>query len=178
MGKSHLMIGGTVAATHARGVLFVHSAPRALCPHVEWAAGSALDRAVNFGWADQPALEGAQRTEYYWEGSADAGARLASALRGWEDLRYEVTQDPAPGIDGARWMHTPELGVFHAQADAHGNLVVPEDRIRAAMVSAGSDAFELHRELRLVLGQAWDDELEPFRHASDDNPVIWLHKVG
>ncbi|MGO1851231.1 DUF3145 family protein, partial [Microbacterium sp.] len=24
----------------------------------------------------------------------------------------------------------------------------------------------------------WDDELEPFRHASDDAAVVWLHKVG
>jgi Ni,Fe-hydrogenase III component G len=57
-------------------------------------------------------------------------------------------------------------------------VVVAEDRIRSAMETAGSDAFELHRELRVVLGQAWDDELEPFRQASGENPVIWLHKVG
>ncbi|RAE94112.1 DUF3145 domain-containing protein, partial [Burkholderia multivorans] len=25
-----------------QGVLFVHSAPRALCPHIEWAAGGAI----------------------------------------------------------------------------------------------------------------------------------------
>ena len=57
-------------------------------------------------------------------------------------------------------------------------MVIPEDRIRGALELAGSDAFELHRELRLALGQAWDDELEPFRSASEDSPVIWLHKVG
>ena len=59
-----------------------------------------------------------------------------------------------------------------------GNVVIPEDRIRAAMETAGSDAFELHRELRIALGQAWDDELEAFRHATEDSPVVWLHKVG
>jgi hypothetical protein len=75
-------------------------------------------------------------------------------------------------------MHTPELGIFYAQTDTAGNMVVPEDRIRAAMESAGSDAFELHRELRIALGQSWDDELEAFRHASEDSPVVWLHKVG
>ncbi|MDN5888086.1 MAG: DUF3145 domain-containing protein, partial [Micrococcaceae bacterium] len=26
-----------------RGVLFVHSAPTALCPHIEWAIGSVVD---------------------------------------------------------------------------------------------------------------------------------------
>jgi len=167
-----------VTAPHARGVLLVHSAPRALCPHVEWAAGRALDRAVNFRWAPQPVMKGAQRTEFFWEGPQGTGAALASALRGWEHLRYEVTEDPTPGGDGGRWMHTPDLGIFFAQTDTAGNVVIPEDRLRYAMEIAGSNALELHRELRLALGQAWDDELEAFRHASSDSQVVWLHKVG
>lgn len=170
----------TVARTAhaARGVLFVHSSPRALCPHVEWAAGRALGVPVNFDWQEQPVLRGALRAEFYWEGDAGSGARMASALRGWEQLRFEVSEDATPGSDGARWMHTPELGVFFAQTDSAGNTVVPEDRIRYAMEMGGHDARELHRELRLALGQAWDDELEPFRHASDFAPVVWLHQVG
>jgi hypothetical protein len=167
-----------VTAPNARGVLFVHSAPRALCPHIEWAAGRALDRAVNFTWAEQPVLKGVQRTEFYWEGSQGTGAKIASALRGWEHLRFEVTEDPSAGSDGGRWMHTPDLGIYYAQTDAAGNVVIPEDRLRYAMDLAGSNALELHRELRLALGQAWDDELEAFRHASGDSQVVWLHKVG
>ena len=167
-----------MTAPTARGVLFVHSAPRALCPHIEWAAGRALDGGVNFRWDDQPVLKGAQRTEYYWEGPQGTGAALASALRGWEHLRYEVTEDASPGSDGGRWMHTPDLGIFFAQTDSVGNMVIPEDRLRSAMELAGSNSLELHRELRLALGQAWDDELEVFRHASADNQVVWLHKVG
>ncbi len=159
-------------------MVFIHSAPSALRPHVEWAVGRALGRAVNFEWREQPVLRGAHRTEYYWEGARGTGAALASALRGWEHLRYEVTEDAGLGTDGGRWMHTPDLGIFFAQTDTVGNVVIPEDRIRSAMESAGSDAFELHRELRLALGQAWDDELESFRHASEDSPVVWLHKVG
>jgi hypothetical protein len=159
-------------------VLFVHSSPGALCPHIEWAAGRALGRAVNFTWEAQPVLRGANRTEYYWEGPQGTGAAIASALRGWEHLRYEVTEDPGPGSDGARWMHTPDLGIFFSQTDSAGNTVIPEDRVRYAMEVAGADARELHRELRLALGQAWDDELEPFRHASDVTPVVWLHNVG
>jgi hypothetical protein len=168
----------TRPAPVARGVLYVHSAPKALCPHVEWAAGSALGEGVNFTWTEQPVLRGTQRTEFYWEGAQGTGARLASALRGWEHLRFEVTEDPTPGSDGARWMHTPDLGVFFAQTDTAGNTVIAEDRIRYAMEIAGTNAIDLHRELRLALGQAWDDELEPFRHASDFAPVVWLHKVG
>ena len=167
-----------MTASHARGVLFVHSSPRALCPHIEWAAGRALERAVNFSWAEQPVLRGAQRTEFYWEGPAGTGAKIASALRGWEHLRYEVTEDASPGSDGGRWMHTPDLGIYFAQTDSAGNVVIPEDRLRYAMEIAGSNALELHRELRLALGQAWDDELEAFRHAGESSQVVWLHKVG
>ena len=117
----------TNTAALSRGVIYVHSSPRALCPHVEWAAGRALGRAVNFDWRDQPVLKGASRTEFYWEGERGTGAALASALRGWEHLRYEVTEDAGLGTDGGRWMHTPDLGILFAQTDTAGNIVIPED---------------------------------------------------
>ncbi|AAT88764.1 hypothetical protein ATY41_05140 [Leifsonia xyli subsp. xyli] len=167
-----------MTARASRGILYVHSSPSALCPHIEWAVGRSLGRAVNFTWEQQPVLKGSQRTEFFWDGPSGTGALLATALRGWEHLRYEVTEDAGLGADGGRWMHTPDLGVFFAQTDTAGNTVVPEDRVRSAMEIAGSNPLELHRELRLALGQAWDDELEPFRHAHDDTSVIWLHKVG
>lgn len=167
-----------MVASVARGVMYIHSAPRALCPHIEWAAGRAIGHAVNFAWIEQPVLRGAQRTEFSWEGRPGSGAALASALRGWEHLRFEVTEDPSQGNDGGRWMHTPDLGIFYAQTDNAGNMVIPENRIREAMTLAGTNALELHRELRLVLGQAWDEELEPFRYGGDFQPVVWLHSVG
>ncbi|GAA4155837.1 DUF3145 domain-containing protein [Gryllotalpicola daejeonensis] len=162
----------------ARGVLFVHSSPRALCPHLEWAAGRVLGRAVNFDWAPQPVQRGSMRAEFYWEGDTGTAAALASAFRGWDEVRYEITQDPTASSDGARYLHTPSLGIHYAQTDTAGNIVIPEDRMRYAMELAGSDVLALHRELHAALGQAWDDELEAFRHASDDNPVIWLHSFA
>ena len=166
------------ASKNACGVLYVHSAPRALCPHIEWAAGRAIGRPVSFDWSEQPALTNAQRAEFAWEGDRGSAARIASALRGWEHLRFEVTEDAGLGTDGGRWMHAPDLGIFYAQTDVAGNMVVPEDRVRYAMEVAGSNALELHRELRLALGQAWDDELEAFRHAGDGSRVTWLHRAG
>lgn len=160
------------------GVLFVHSAPRALIPHIEWAVGSALGRPAQLDWVDQPVLPGSLRTEFTWHGEAGTGASLASILRGWEHLRYEVTEEASPGVDGMRFLHTPDLGVFAAPMDAAGNMVVGEDRIRYAIEVAAGDAEEIARELRLALGEAWDDELEPFRHAGDRERVLWLHRVG
>jgi Protein of unknown function (DUF3145) len=36
----------------------------------------------------------------------------------------------------------------------------------------------LEDELSLLLGEPWDAELEPFRHASAGAPVRWLHATG
>jgi len=166
-----------MAGAITRGVLFVHSAPRALCPHVEWAAGGVLGARVAMDWTEQPAAPGMFRAELSWQGVQGTGARLTSALRGWAHLRYEVTEEPSHGADGARWSHTPDLGIFHAVTDVHGNVLVPEDRVRAALEHVG-DPARLRRELELALGQAWDDELEPFRYAGAGAPVRWLHRVG
>ena len=75
-------------------------------------------------------------------------------------------------------MHTPDLGIHFAQTDTAGNVVIGEDRVRYAMEIAAGNAIELQRELDVALGSAWDEELEPFRHAGDDVRVVWLHKVG
>lgn len=129
-------------------------------------------------WIPQPVTPAMFRGEFSWQAEVGVGAKLASSLRGWNHLRYEVTEEPARGTDGGRWMHTPELGIFHAVTDVHGNVMVPEDRIRAAMAAGAGDPAVLRQELDLALGQAWDDELEPFRYAGEGAPVRWLHRVG
>lgn len=161
-----------------RGVLFVHSAPTALCPHVEWAIGSVVDKRTDLEWTPQPAAPGMFRAELSWAGAPGTGSKLASSLRGWAHLRYEVTEEPSPGVDGGRWSHTPELGIFHAVTDVHGNIMVSEDRIRYAYESGAGDPAAVYHELSLALGEAWDEELEPFRHAAEGAPVRWLHQVG
>ncbi|WP_029149878.1 DUF3145 family protein [Microbacterium indicum] len=168
-----------MATPSARGVVFIHSAPKALCPHLEWAVGRSIGRAVNFDWQNQPALPGARRAEFSWDGPAGTGAAIATAIRGWEHLRFEVTEDPTPGSTGGRWMHTPDLGIHFSQIDAAGSIVVGEERVRAAIALA--DPFEMRRELDVALGTAWDDELEIFRTAGDAiaSPVVWLqHRAG
>ena len=122
--------------------------------------------------------QGTRRAEFYWDAPAGTGAALATAIRGWEHLRFEVSEDPTPGSEGGRWLHTPDLGIHYAQTDSAGNIVIGEDRIRYAMEIAAGNAAELQRELDVALGSAWDEELEPFRHAGDDTHVVWLHKVG
>ena len=165
-----------MSGQYTRGVVFVHSAPRALCSHVEWAIGTVLNARVSVDWTAQPAVAGMLRAEHSWVGPAGTGARLASALRGWTHLRYEITEEASPGSDGARWSHTPELGIFHAVTDAHGNILIPADRVSSALAS--NDAAVMMADLELALGRSWDEELEPFRYAGAGAPVKWLHRVG
>jgi hypothetical protein len=148
-----------------------------MCPHIEWAAQGVLSSRTSFDWTEQPAGPQLFRAEVSWQGQQGTGAALASALRGWEHVRYEVTEEPSYGCDGGRWSHTPALGIFHAVTDVHGNIVVPEDRIRSA-IEAGGTAADLKRSMDLALGVAWDEELEPFRYAGSGAPVRWLHRVG
>lgn len=160
-----------------RGVLYVHAATSALCPHVEWAAVGALGVHVNLSWTPQPAQPNTYRAEMSWQGEPGMGAKLASALRGWLHLRFEVTEEPSAGHEGARYSYTPALGVFHAVTGVHGDIMIPEDRIKSAVLKAAAGEVELDEEMRRLLGGPWDDELEPFRYAGDGAPVRWLHQV-
>jgi hypothetical protein len=160
-----------------RGVLYVHSAPSALCPHVEWAAAGVFGVPVSLSWIPQPAAAGTYRAEFSWQGEAGTAARVASALRGWKHLRFEVTEEPSAGNEGARFSYTPALGVFHAVAGVHGDIMLPEDRLKAAAEKAALGETTLEIELDLMLGRPWDDELETFRHAGEGAPVRWLHQV-
>lgn len=168
-----------VNKAETRGVLFVHSAPRALCPHIEWQASAVLGvPKVAFDWIDQPASPGTVRSEFAWLGSPGHGAELASKLRGWDGLRYEIAEEASHGGENSRWSHTPELGIFYAMTDSHGNVVISEDRVKAAVVDSGGDYQELVRKLGLAVGAAWDQELEPFRQAGEGAPVRWLHRMS
>ncbi|WP_042372211.1 DUF3145 domain-containing protein [Streptacidiphilus neutrinimicus] len=160
-----------------RGVLYVHSAPRALCPHVEWAVAGVLGQRVSLDWIRQPAAPGTWRAELSWQGAPDTASRLASALRGWQLLRFEVTAEPTTGTEGERFSSTPELGIFHAVIGVHGDIMIPEDRLRAALLRARLGEGELEQEIARLLGKPWDDELEPFRYAGEGAPVRWLHQV-
>lgn len=166
-----------MASAITRGVIFVHAVPKAMCPHVQWAVASVLGVPVQLDWVDQPAIPGFMRAEASWQGIAGTGSQLVTGMNGWEHLRFEVTEDPSYGSDGSRWSYTPSLGIYYAQTDVHGNIVVPENTVRRALEQS-YDAYRLRHELDLALGKPWDDELEPFRYAGQGAPVRWLHRVG
>ena len=160
-----------------RGVVYVHSTPLAVCPHVEWAIARVLTAPVNLRWTAQPLDPGARRAECGWAGRPGTGAELAAALRQWPMIRFEVTEEPSPGADGERFMFAPGHGLFRAATGAAGDIQLGEDRLRAIMASARTPEGLAHA-LDTALGTAWDAELEPYRHAGDGAPVTRLTRVG
>lgn len=175
-----------MSAQQARGVLYVHSARTAVCPHVEWAVAGVLGAPAAMSWTPQPAEPATYRTEMTWQAEPGTAARLASALRGWDRVRFEVTEDPVAAGEGVRFAWTPDLGLHTAAIGPHGDILLGEDRLKALLhssrVAGPGDhqrAYEqLTAQLSILLGRPWDDELEPFRHAAEGVAVRWLHRVG
>jgi len=162
---------------HTRGVVYVHSTPLAVSAHVEWAIARVLAAPVNLHWMAQPVDPAARRAECTWSGRPGTGAELAAALRQWPMIRFEVTEEPSPGVDGQRFMHVPGRGLFGAAMSANGDVMLGEDRIRSIMSRVRS-AEALAHEMDKALGTAWDDELEPYRYAGDGAPITLLTQVG
>ena len=160
-------------ADSTTGVVFIHASPAAVCPHVEWALSSTLHSRANLTWSAQPAMPGQLRAVTNWVGPVGTGAQLANALRSWSVLRFEVTEDPSAGVDGQRFCHTPQLGLWSGVMSANGDVMVGEMRMRSLM-SAGADM--LVAELDSVLGTAWDEALEPYRSGGDTGEVPWLNR--
>jgi hypothetical protein len=135
-----------------------------------------LGAKVSLQWTPQPAVPGQMRAECSWTGPAGSGGALAAALRAWSMLRFEVTEEPSPGVDGERFCHVPTLGLWSGRTSANGDIVLGEDRLRSLLAEV--PAAKLAGRVHDLLGSAWDDALEPFRLAGDGAPVTWLHQVG
>ena len=161
-----------------RGVVFVHSTPRALTAHIEWALGGLLGTPVNLDWIEQPVAPGTLRSEMSWVGVPDLSAKMASALRGFPNLRFEITEEPSTGFDGQRFVSTPSLGIWRSPMGVFGESFISDEKLRNAITAAASQNKSLVEAVDEVIGGPWDRELEPFRYAGDGVPVRWLHQVG
>jgi hypothetical protein len=161
-----------------RGVVFIHSTPRALSVHIEWSLGGLLGAPVNLDWVEQPVAPSTVRSEMSWVGEADLSAKIASALRMFPNVRFEVTEEPSSGFDGQRFVSTPSLGIWRSPMVVFGETFVADDKLRTAITNAATAGNSLVEAVDEVMGGPWDRELEPFRYAGDGVPVRWLHQVS
>ena len=150
----------------AQGMVFIHSAHRALLPHLEWTIGRVFGQPIPMRW--QPIDQDQFRAEFHWQGNDQHGSELAAELMGWKTLRFEVTQQDH------RWSYTPNLGLFHSDTDEAGNILVNECVIAKALSTF--DDLELRGNLELALGKQWDEALNPFRGV-DLQEVVRLRAI-
>lgn len=141
------------------GHLTIHSAPAALRQHIEWGINSLLGSPQNFMWRDQPLAAGTSRTALEFRAPRASAAKIATALKNWHYLRFEVHELDQGG--GELFRCTPELGIHRATLDAAGNIQVSENQISKAL--SHFDDLELRENLELALGKPWDLALEPYR---------------
>jgi hypothetical protein len=141
------------------GLVVIHSAPSALRQHIEWGLNSLLSAPQNIFWRDQPLTPGSVRTSLEFRAPAGTAAKIATALKNWHYLRFEVSEMNLQG--GEIFRCTPELGIHRAITDSIGTILVSENAIRKALTHF--DDEEMKQELELALGTPWDQALEPFR---------------
>lgn len=141
------------------GLVTIHSAPTALRQHIEWGINAILGQPLNYTWRDQPLASGTIRTTLEYRGEAGLAAKIATALKNWHYLRFEVQEF---GKDGGEYFRfTPELGIHRANVDAVGSILISENVIRKALASF--DDLEVRENLVVALGEAWEEALEPMR---------------
>jgi Protein of unknown function (DUF3145) len=155
-----------------KGHLAIHSAPSALRQHIEWGLNSLLGTAQAYSWRDQPLAPGTSRLALDFRAPVGTAAKMATALKNWHYLRFEVHECNNNG--GELFRCTPELGIHRALLDSAGNILVNECVISRALSTF--DDLELRENLELALGKQWDEALNPFRGV-DLQEVVRLRAI-
>ena len=141
------------------GLVVIHSAPTALRQHIEWGLNSLLGTPQNIFWRDQPLSPGTVRTSLEYRAPIGTASKIATALKNWHFLRFEVSELGNHG--GEIFRCTPELGIHRAQVDEVGTILISENVIRYSLESF--DEVEIREVLERSLGKEWDEALEPYR---------------
>ena len=151
----------------SKGLVFIHQAPSALLTHIEWTISGVSGAPITISWQALPSPKQGYRALSHWEGPVGSGAVLATSFMNLKQLSFEVIEQDSLADSGYRWSYTPTLGMFSSATDEAGNILVSENQLRFIVDSCGSNGLKLQAELRKVLGQAFDDELEAYRELFD-----------
>ena len=122
-----------------RGVVYVHSAPPALCPHVEWAVGGVLDQRVTLDWTPQPASPGAVRAELVGTG-VTISTVLPAAVNTPDHVHHTCSSWPSPIVNPAQLPAQALLLVF---GDGLPRLTGPPASGSAGSALSGRPADEV-----------------------------------
>jgi hypothetical protein len=146
--------------SQVRGFLTIHSAPSALRHHIDWAIQAVLGNWIQLAWNRQPLMPGTFRTQLEFRGPQGAGAEIASALRSWHYLNFEVIEGTELG--GELFRFTPELGIHRAIVDQSGAVQVSENQL-SLILAQSIDEESIRDGVSALVGNSWELELDRFR---------------
>ena len=160
----------------SHGRLTIHSAPKALCSHIDWSISEILGFPWRGEWALQPLVAGSYRLDIPWQGKIGTAAKLASALAGWEFLRFEISQAVHASCEGQLFRFTPDLKLHSATMNEVGEVILSENLLLSTISQCQEPAL-LSEKLQSLLGIPWERELEPFRIALSENDHHFKDKM-
>jgi hypothetical protein len=126
-------------------------------------------------WHEQTLLKGTFKTELALKLSWLEAEELTSKLHGLNGLYLDLIQQGHER--GVIFMLTPGFGIYHAETNLAGEILLTEDRIWGIVQESNGNQREFQRLMRLALGQNWDDLLEPFRAQRINNNVVLLNRA-
>jgi hypothetical protein len=143
-----------------RGFLSIHSTPSALRHHIDWAIQAVLGNWVKPTWSPQPLIPGSYRTQIEFRDRQGVAAELASSLRSWHYLNFEVIENTDNG--GELFRCTPELGIHRSLVDQTGAVILTENQLGTVLKNS-LDEESIREAIALLLGSSWEQELDRFR---------------
>jgi hypothetical protein len=111
-------------------------------------------------WSPQPLMPGTFRTQLEFRGAQGAASEIASSLRTWHYLNFEVIEGTELG--GELFRFTPELGIHRAVVDQTGAVLINENQL-SKVLAESFDEEAIRDGIGGIMGNAWEIELEPFR---------------
>jgi hypothetical protein len=146
--------------SQVRGFLTIHSAPSALRHHIDWAIQTVLGNWIKLSWNPQPLMPGTFRSQLEFRGNQGAASEIASALRSWHYLNFEVIEGTELG--GELFRFTPQLGIHRAVVDQAGAVLINENQLGAVLANS-FDEDAIREGIAAIVGNSWEVELDRFR---------------
>jgi hypothetical protein len=156
-----------------RGFLTIHSAPSALRHHIDWAIQGVLGNWIKLSWNPQPLLPGTFRTQLDFRASQGAAAEMASVLRSWHYLNFEIIEGSE--IGGELFRFTPELGIHRSIVDQSGSILINENQL-SSLLTTSFDEESIREGVAGLMGNSWEMELDRFRSV-DLQELPRLHAI-
>lgn len=153
--------------------LLVHAAPASQKAKVNRLLA---EFGVSATWLPQPLLRGHFQLSIELAITASQRAWLASELATVQNIRFEIEYLPLSGELGECYLFAPGLGITRRVIDELGTFLIAANRLEQLLSKISDDVIAGPREIRKLLGQAIDDELEPFRKANES--LTLLHRAG